>query len=305
MLVNPANLGFTRQFQIEPAYQVNIESNTHGAGLLAMDSLLNDRVALGLGYIATLGGPRVSYEDVNGDRQSLVVAHAGHEIGMPIAINVVRGWLAFGVRPKFQYSALRFRDPEGTKQDARAEKTSFGLDLALTVSARQYVSISVVAHNIAGQAPPTTELNLAPIVFNPMTLDRARLSPVSDYPRTVEHGLAVFPTRSPNFSINFDGLYDFTSYWNDDKFARMIFAGGAEYAIKDMVPLRIGGSWDSRGRGKEDDRGYIAFGVGYLRAPPKGSVGFDLGIGFTRQITGPSPETLLAVSLGLLFNPTY
>ncbi len=305
MLVNPANMGMTRQFQIEPAYQVNIESNTHGAGLLAMDSLLNDRVALGLGYIATLGGPKISYEDVNGDRQSLVIGHSGHEIGLPIAINVVRGWLAFGVRPKFQYSALRFKDADGTKQDARTEKTSFGLDLALSVSARQYVTISVVAHNITGVAPPATELNLAPLVFNPMTLDRARVSPVSDYPRTVEHGLAVFPTRSPNFSINFDGLYDFTSYWHDEKFTRMVFAAGAEYAVKDMVPLRIGGSWDSRGRGSADNRGYIALGVGYMRAPPKGSVGFDLGIGFQRQITGPSPDTLLALSLGLLFNPTY
>lgn len=305
MLVNPANLSFTRQFEIAPAYQVRFEDNTHGIGFLAMDSLNNQRIALGLGYIATVGGPKVRYQDVNGEDQTLQLVHGGHEVGMPISINAVLGWLAFGIRPKYQFSSLRFRDPEGTRQDARKDHTAFGLDLAMTISFRQYVAVSLIGQNVTGPAPPATTLNLAPLVFNPPSLDRSRVSPVSDYPRTLAHALAVFPTRSAGFSINFDGLYDFTSYRADEKFTRMVFAGGAEYTIRNVVPLRLGGSWDSRGRGNADDRGYIAFGLGFTRPATKGSVGFDLGLGFSRQIVGPNPETTLAVNLGLLLNPAF
>lgn len=306
MLVNPANLGFTRQFEIAPAYQVRVEDNTHGVGFMAMDSLNNERIALGLGYIATVGGPKITYDDVNGDKQTLQLVHGGHEVGMPISLNAVLGWLAFGIRPKFQFSSLRFRDADGARQEVVKDHTAFGLDAAMTISFRQYVTVSVVGQNLTGPAPPATTLNLAPLVFNPLTLDRSRVSPVSDYPRTLAHALAVFPTRSAGFSLNFDGLYDFTSYRTTaDKFTRMVFAGGAEYTIRNIVPLRIGGSWDSRGRGTADDRGYIAFGLGFTRPATKGSVGFDLGVGFSRQITGPNPETVLGINLGLLLNPAF
>jgi hypothetical protein len=176
----------------------------------------------------------------------------------------------------------------------------------MSISFRQYATVSVVGQNLSGPAPPATTLNLAPLVFDPRTLDRSRVSPVSDYPRTLAHALAVFPTRSPGFSLNFDGLYDFTSYRVDaDKFTRIVLAGGAEYTIRDLVPLRLGGSWDRRGRGNADDRGYIAFGLGFTRPATKGSVGFDLGVGFSRQIVGPNPDTVLAINLGLLLNPAY
>jgi len=305
MLVNPANLGFTRQFEIAPVYQARFENNTHGVGFLAMDSLNNERIALGLGYIATVGGPKVRYQDVNGEDKSLQLLHSGHELGMPISLNAVLGWLAFGVRPKFQFTSLRFRDLEGARHDARKQQTAFGLDLAMSVSFRRWVTVSVVAQNLTGPAPPATTLNLAPLVITPDSLERGRVSPVSDYPRTLAHALAVFPTRSPGFSLNFDGLYDFTSYRADEKFTRMVFAGGAEYTIRNLVPLRLGGSWDSRGRGSADDRGYIAFGLGFTRPPSKGSVGFDLGVGFRRQIVGPNPDTVLALNLGLLLNPAF
>lgn len=307
MLVNPANLGATRQFEISPVYQARFEENTHGAGVLAMDSLNNPRIALGLGYIATLGGPKISYTDAGGEKKNLELTHAGHEVSLPISVNAVLGWLAFGVRPKFQYTALRFRDADGTRQDARKEQTAFGLDLGMTISLFRAVSVAVVGYNLAGPAPPATTLNLAPIVYDPATLDRRRVSPVSDYARSLSHAVAVFPTRNPGFSINFDGTYDFTSYWltSEDKYTRMIFAGGAEYTIRNAVPIRLGGYWDSRGRGKADDRGYISGGLGYTRSPSKGSIGFDLGLGFSRQITGPNPDTRIAVTLGLLLNPAF
>jgi hypothetical protein len=305
MLVNPANMGFTRQLEIQPLYQGNIETNTHGAGLLAMDSLLNERVALGFGYAMTYGGPKATYIDsATGKERTLQLAHAAHEVGIPLAINVVRGWLAFGVRPKFQYSVLRFADDNGQRQDARKQQLKFGLDLALTFSAKQYVTLAIVAQNLTGPAPSQVTLDLAPLTIMDGSLSRGRVSPLSDYPRSVAHGLAVFPTRRPGFSINFDGMYDFTTYRTaDDKFTRMVFSGGVEYSIREVVPLRLGGYWDGRGRGKEDDRGYISFGGGYYTNPGKGQVGLNFGLGFSRQITGPSPDTTLAITLGVLLNP--
>jgi len=304
MLVNPANLSFSRQFEIAPVYQARFENNTHGVGLLAMDSLNNERIALGLGYIATLGGPKVTFSDAMDKPQTLQLTHIGHEVSLPISVNAVLGWLALGVRPKFQFTALRFKDPDGTKQDARAEQTAFGLDIAATLSFRRWATISVIGYNIAGPSPLTTTLNLAPYVYQPTTLDRSRVSQVADYARSLSHSLAVFPTRDAGFSLNFDGTYDFTSYWYDSRYTRMVFAGGAEYTVRNTVPIRIGGNWDSRGRGSADDRGYIAGGIGYYRAAAKGAVGFDLGLGFSRQITGPSPDTRLGVTLSLLLNPT-
>jgi opacity protein-like surface antigen len=303
MLVNPGNMGMTRQFLIDPVYQVQLENNTHGAGVLAMDSLLNPRVAVGLGYIATFGGPRVSFTDETGATKELGLFQQGHEVGLPIAFNAILGWLAFGVRPKFQYTSLRFLDSENKKQDVFKARSAFGLDLSMTISLARYVNIAVVGQNLVGPSPSVVTPDLTPYMVTAGTLDRHRLSQLSDFPRTVAHGLALFPTRNPGFSLNFDGLYDFTSFQHQNKFTRMVFSGGAEYTIKGMVPLRFGGYWDSRGRGKEDDRGFIAFGLGFQRDAPKGGIGYDLGFGFSRQVTGPFPETRLALNLGLRINP--
>ena len=303
MLVSPANMGFTRQFLIDPVYQVQIENNTHGAGVLAMDSLLNPRVAVGLGYIATFGGPRVTFVDDLGMNRELGLFHQGHEVGLPIAFNAVLGWLAFGVRPKFQHTSLRFLDPEDKRRDAIKARSAFGLDVSMTISLARYVNIAVVGQNLAGPSPPVVTPDLTPYVVAEGTLDRRRVSQLSDFPRTVAHGFALFPTRNPGFSFNFDGMYDFTSFRHQERYTRMVFAGGAEYTIKGMVPLRFGGYWDSRGRGREDDRGFIAFGLGFQRDAPKGGIGYDLGFGFSRQVTGPFPETRLTLNLGLRINP--
>lgn len=303
MLTNPANMGFTRQFLIDPVYQAQVENNTHGVGIQAMDSLLNPRVAVGLGYIATLGVPRVTFDDDRGGSHELALFHMAHEVGLPVAVNAVPGWLAFGVRPKFLQSSLRFTDGQGDPHDAKKERYAFGLDFAMTVSIKQYVNVAVVGQNLVGPAPPVTALKLDPFVVAPDSLDRKQVSLLSDFPRTLAHGLAIFPTRYHGFSLNFDGMYDFTSFRHQDKYTRMTFAGGAEYTIKGLVPLRFGGYWDSRGRGKQDDRGFIACGIGFVRDAPKRGIGFDLGFGFSRQVTGPNPETRLAVNLGLRINP--
>lgn len=303
MLANPANMGFTRQFLIDPVYQASIENNTHGVGIQAMDSLMNPRFAVGLGYVATLGLPNVTFQDERGGDHKLELFHMAHEVGLPIALNAVPGWLAFGVRPKFLQTSLRFVDADGAARDVKKNRLAFGLDFAMTVSLKQYVNVSLVGQNLVGPAPPARDLKLDPYAVNFDTLDRKHVSLLSDFPRTLAHGVAIFPTRNNGFSLNFDGMYDFTSFWAQEKYTRMVFAGGAEYTIKNTVPLRLGGYWDSRGRGKEDDRGFLACGLGFVRDAQKGGIGFDLGVGFSRQITGPNPETRLAVNLGIRINP--
>lgn len=304
MIANPANMGFTRQFLIDPVYQAQVESNTHGAGVLAMDSLLNARIAVGLGYIATFGGPKISFKDDRDVSREVSFLHQGHEVALPIAFNAVLGWLAFGVRPKFQHTSLRFLDLDKQRQDAKKTLSTFGLDLSMTISLARWVNIAVVGQNLVGPAPPVVDLDLDPYKVQAETLDRRRVSQLSDFPRTVSHGFALFPTRTPGFSFNFDGMYDFTSFRHQGKYTRMLFAGGAEYTIKGMVPIRVGGYWDSRGRGKEDDRGFVAFGLGFQREAEKGGIGYDLGFGFSRQVTGGGlPETRLAVNLGLRIHP--
>lgn len=303
MIANPANMGFTRQFLIDPVYQVQFDNNTHGVGLMAMDSLLNPRVAVGLGYLATLGTPRVTFKNTRGGDHELTLLHMAHEVGLPISVNAVLGWLAFAVKPKFLQTSLRFPDGQDKYHDAKPSRVAFGLDLAMSVSLKQYVNLAVVGQNLVGPAPPVQNPTLEPYVVDPATLDRRQISWLSDFPRTVAHGLSIFPLRDAGFSFNFDGLYDFTSFRWQDKYTRMVFSGGGEYTIKGIVPLRLGGYWDSRGRGKQDDRGFIAFGVGFQRDAPRGGIGFDLGVGFSRQVTGPDPETRLAVNLGLRINP--
>ena len=61
---------------------------------------------------------------------------------------------------------------------------------------------------------------------------------------------------------------------------------------------------DGRGRGKDDDRGYIAGGIAFHRPAQIGVVGFDVGFSFQRQVTGPTPETFIGVNLAVSLNAT-
>ena len=314
-LINPAGMGLVPTFTIEPAYQVRIENQTHGAAVTAMDSLNNKRLAIGLTYAFMYGSPQAIYNDQNGLEETLRLQHLGHEAGLSIGVVVVPGWLLIGVRPKYQFTSLRFNDPDGVQVDANETLSAFGLDASLQLLFRGFVSVTAVGYNLAGahQAAWTDSrpLTLDPLPVDYSSLDPSNVSRISDYPRTFAHGLAVFPTRSPGFSINFDGTYDFSSYWDQDldgdgqgdRWARITLGGGAEYTIG-PVPIRVGGYWDRRGPAPDDDRGYITGGVGFIQGTPqKGGAGVDVGVGFSRQIAGPNPETFIGAHVGILINP--
>ena len=137
------------------------------------------------------------------------------------------------------------------------------------------------------------------------SIDHGTVSPISDYPLTFEHGLSVFPLHTPDFSLNFDGVHDFTTY-KHEKHTRTLLGGSAEFVLG-PVPLRFGTQWDGRGKSSEDDRLYVAGGIGYVRAPKDGGVGVDIGAGVRQQVTGPGLggqlETVISVNLGLRIRP--
>src|SRR5690606_5802591 len=120
------------------------------------------------------------------------------------------------------------------------------------------------------------------------------------------HGLAIYPLRNPNFSLNVDATYDFTSYWtDDDKYTRITVNAGGEF-VAGPAPIRPRGSWYSRRRGGLDDRGYVSGGLGFVKPAPLGGMGVDCGVGFAQQVTGAERgqlDTVISVNLGIRLQP--
>ena len=194
----------------------------------------------------------------------------------------------------------------------------FGFDAAVNANILNWVHIAVVGENLTGVSDVNyREEDLddnADILQNVATdgsaLDLSEVRRVADYPRLLAHSLAVYPLGRPEFSINFDGQYDFTSYWKSDedgdnridKHVRMLFGGSGEYIVG-PVPIRVGGYWDQRGPSADDNRGYVSAGSGFIKPAQLGGVGVDAGIGFRQQVTGPNLETYIGAHVGIRFRP--
>ncbi len=292
-------------------YQYNAQTRTHGMGVFISDSLNTPRIAISLGYVFMRGDPRLLYTDAVGDRRTLGLVHFGHEVSGVISVAAIKNWLYLGVKPKWQYSSLRYLDDERKVHDFQGRKlNAFGLDIGLAVNILDYVKIAAVGYNLVGPSKPAwTEdevIELDGVAVDPAaSINPTNLRRLSDYARSVGHGVAVFPLGRPDFSINVDATYDFTSYWNQDKFTRITVNGGAEF-VAGPVPIRIGGWWDGRGRGNGDDRGYVAAGLGYFLAPKVGGVGVDIAAGFAQQVAGSTRtqlDTVISVNLGIRLHP--
>ncbi len=320
-LINPSNMPFSQTFAIEPIYQLGVQGRRHGIGFVVMDSLNNPRLSVGLGYLVMRGSPTVSFTPTNNDpirqpadgeavtTRDLELVHIAHETFAAISVAVVRNWLSVGIKPKYQFSSLRYRDGEGTARDAHERLSTFGLDTSTTLHLAGWVAASAMVNNVVGNHPPAfardREIDLDAVDAEAGTVDHGTISELSDYPFTVEHGLSVFPLHHPDFSINFDGLYDWSSYRAQDH-VRLSYGGSAEFVVG-PVPLRFGTRWDGRGRGEADDRVYVAGGVGYVKPAKLGGMGVDLGVGFRQQVTGPGlagqRETVLSFNLGIRIRP--
>jgi hypothetical protein len=318
-LINPSNMPFVQSFAVEPIYQVGLQGRRHGLGFVVMDSLNNARVSVGLGYLVMRGSPTVSFlsddpvrlpaDGETSRERELELVHVAHETFGAIGIAVVKGWLSVGLKPKYQFSSLRYRDAMGVAHDAHDRLSTFGLDTSITLNFKGWAAVSAMANNVVGNHPPAftaeRELALAEAGAAEGSVDSGTVSPVSDYPLTFEHGLSVFPLHTPDFSLNFDGVYDFSTY-HHVKHTRLVYAGSAEFVVG-PVPLRLGTQWDGRGPSREDDRFYVAGGLGYVRPPKEGGVGVDIGAGVRQQVSGPGLggqlETVIGVNLGLRIRP--
>ena len=316
-LINPSNMPFVQSFQVEPLYQVGIQGRRHGLGFVIMDSLNNARVSIGLGYLVMRGSPTVSFTSddpvrvpADGEtslQRDLELVHVAHETFGAVAVSVVKGWLSVGLKPKYQFSSLRYRDTAGVAHDANKRLSTFGLDTSITLNFKGWAAISAIGTNLVGNHRPAftseRELNIAGAAEG--SIDTRTVSPISDFPLTFEHGLSVFPLHTPDFSLNFDGVYDFTTY-KHEKHTRTVLGGSAEFVLG-PVPLRFGTQWDGRGKSSNDDRIYVAGGLGYIRPPKDGGVGVDIGAGVRQQVTGPGLggqlETVISVNLGLRIRP--
>ncbi|MCX4241225.1 hypothetical protein [Paraliomyxa miuraensis] len=318
-LINPSNMPFVQTFAIEPIYQAGLAGKRHGLGFVIMDSLNNPRLSVGLGYLVMRGSPTVSFTSDDPVRvpadgetsleRQLELVHVAHETFGAIGVTVVKNWLAVGAKPKYQFSSLRYKDAMGVAHDAHDRLSTFGLDFSATLNFQGWAAISAVTTNVVGNHPPAfherRELDLADAGAAAGSVDSGNVSELSDFPLTFEHGLSVFPLHNPNFSLNFDGLYDFSSFYHQ-RHTRMAYGGSAEFVLG-PVPIRFGTLWDGRGQSKDDDRIYVAGGLAYVKPAKEGGVGVDIGAGVRQQVTGPGLggqlETVLSFNLGLRLRP--
>lgn len=307
-LINPSNMNFQQVFAIEPMYQFAIQSRTHGVGMFVMDSLNNARVSIGLGYLFLRGSPRVRFQDEMGELKNFELSRFGHEVPLAIGIAVVKRWLSFGLKPKYQYASLRYRNVDGRARNAHDKLNAFGLDLSATANFAGWAALSVVGTNLVGNhSPPFTDdrdvtlENVGARDEEANILDHRALPELSEYPLGLAHGVAVFPLRNPDFSLNFDGTYDFTTF-RFEKHTRLTYGGSAEF-VAGPVPLRFGTVWDGRGKGPKDDRVFVAGGIAYVKPAKIGGLGVDVGVGFQQGVSGPRKETVLGLNLGIRLHP--
>jgi hypothetical protein len=305
-LLNPSNMGFSGTFAIEPLYQLQIASRTSGVGAVVMDSLNNSRVSLGLGYLFMRGKPEVTFTDLEtGEDRKFELSRFGHEAFAAISVMIVKQWVAVGLKPKYQYASLRYRDNTGAARDAHEKLSAFGLDASLTANFAGLAALAVVGTNLTGNSDPAytdeDDVSLEEVGATEGTIGYRSLSELAEYPLGVAWGASVFPLRKPDFSINADGYYDLSSF-RFEKAVRQVYGGSAEF-IAGPVPIRFGTTWDSRGKGDEDDRVFVSGGVGYIRPAPVGGLGVDVGFGFSQQVTGPRRETVIGLNLGLRIHP--
>ena len=143
-IINPAGLSYAQQFEIEPIYQLDLRTGTHGLGVFISDSLNNPRFGLGLGYTFMRGTPKIRYDDIANERQALELVHFGHEVAGILSVTAVRNWLYIGLKPKWQYVSLRYLDDEGQARDYVPKHNAFGLDAAIAVNFLDWAKFAVV-----------------------------------------------------------------------------------------------------------------------------------------------------------------
>ena len=309
IFINPSGLTYTQQFSSDALYQVNLDSNSHSFGASIQDSLNNPRFAVGLAYATLKGNPEVEYLGADSVASKKTVEHFGHHVALNLSFIPLRNWLHIGTNLKWQYASFRYRDDQDKGQQLLPSLNTFGLDVGATLELLGFARIAVVGYNLVGSQRAAFDED------HPITLTNVALSPktvvgnlnvprVADYPLAAAYGVAIMPFRTSRLSINYDGNYDFTSYYkSQNKVVRKQQSVGAEF-IAGPVPIRAGFQWDSRGKGKDDDRMYVGGGLGYFKPASTGNTGFEVSASVLQQVSGSNNfETRIGVLLGMRFHP--
>ena len=87
-----------------------------------------------------------------------------------------------------------------------------------------------------------------------------------------------------------------------DEHVRLMYGGSVEF-IAGPVPIRVGGSWDGRGPGGEDDAAFVGAGAGFVQPAADGGVGWEINAGFSQQVTGERLDTVIGLSIGIRLRP--
>lgn len=309
VFVNPAALSLSPEFTTTAQYRLDTFNRTHGLSAYVHDSLNNARFALALSYVFMKGKPEVGYIDAQGKQQNLSLSHFGHEAGLQVGVSVLPKWIYLGAALKYQYASLRYLDAQKQGQAVLPTLNTVGLDAGLVGTLGPWLRLAVVGYNLIGshqsnfstQAPVQLQ-NVNQLNGSYLSLDHAY--PLSDYPLTLAHGLSVLPLPGDKLSLNFDGTYDFTSYYQKpQKFVRKSYGGSIEFKLG-PVPLRMGGQWDSMGPDSKDDRVFIAGGLGFFKKASAGKTGFDVAAGVSQQIRKQAGlATVIGISLSFHMHP--
>jgi len=252
------------------------------------------------------GKPQIAFTSTEtGEDEDFDLSRFGHEAFAAISVMVIKQWLAVGIKPKYQYTSLRYRDVTGAARNAADKLSAFGLAASLTANFAGIAALALVGTNLTGNSDPAftdeRDVTLTDVGADEETIRYKSLSELSEYPLGFAWGASIFPLRKPDFSINADGYYDFSSF-RFEKTTRQVYGGSAEF-VAGPVPLRFGTTWDSRGKGKKDDRVFVSGGIGFVKPAPVGGVGVDVGFGFSQQVAGPLRDTVIGFNLGLRIHP--
>ncbi len=294
MLLNPAGLAMTRQFQVTGFYSLRLPSMGHFLHAAISDSVTNRYFALGLYYNYLRETPRFGFrlrgggDDFVQSVQGAEVVRSGHESGTALAIPIGER-LTLGASLKYAYYSLRAQlgqdmaPPGQSAADSRIDREN-SVDLGSTGS--------VVTFDFGATLRPFGGLSIGVVGQN--------LWP-HGYELPTLLGIGLGYQVGDNLLLAADTVINFTGHetcsdmtastCNETARRTTVRVGaGAEYMIVGKVPLRLGYLYDDNIRGH-----HATMGLGYTSKDP--GFAFDVSV---RQRVAPGNETVLLFGIRIL-----
>ena len=294
MLLNPAGLALSQQFQVTGFYSLRLPSLGHFLHASISDSVTNPYFALGLYYNYLRETPRFGFRLRNGGDdlvQQVVgadIVRTGHESGTTLAIPIGQR-LTLGASLKYAYYSLRAQlgqdvaPPGQSAADSRIDREN-SVDLGSTGSVVTF-DFGMTLRPFAGLHVGVVGQNLWPHGYELPTLLGIGLG------YQVGDRLLLAVDTVINFTGN-EACSDMTQTTCNETTRRTTVrvGGGAEYTIAGKVPLRLGYLYDDNLRAH-----HATMGLGYVSKDS----GFALDVS-VRQRVAPGSETVLLFGIRIL-----